>query len=167
MEACKSNTCCYARKGPIWTSLTLNGWFTWDPKSQVPFTSTSPTMKAKPNLWASITHWSIVYICESQILIILCKFLGLVLLVGSSSFLHTTLNTSLKPHLHTLLPCRHPCHTWNLGLGTRMKWYVATSMLSTAKITRTNLAWIRTWIPMWIGPKGWFTRGPKFQSHSC
>jgi len=28
------------------------------------------------------------------------------------------LNTSPKPHLQKVLPCRHPCHTRGLGHGT-------------------------------------------------
>ena len=38
----------------------------------------------------------------------------LVLRVGSSFLL----DTSHKPHLQKVLPCRHPCHPWDLGLGT-------------------------------------------------
>jgi hypothetical protein len=26
-----------------------------------------------------------------------------------------------RPHLQKVLPCMHPCHTWNLGLGTPWK----------------------------------------------
>ena len=29
----------------------------------------------------------------------------------------STLNTSSKPHLQKVLPCRYSCHTWDLGLG--------------------------------------------------
>ena len=43
------------------------------------------------------------------------KFLGLVLRVGSSFLLNPTLNMRPEPHLQKVLPCRHPCHTWNLG----------------------------------------------------
>ena len=39
-------------------------------------------------------------------------------IVGSSCLLDPTLNTSPKHHLQKALPCRHPCHTWDLGLGT-------------------------------------------------
>ena len=34
---------------------------------------------------------------------------------GSRFLLDPTLNTSPKPHLQKLLPCGHPCHTWDLG----------------------------------------------------
>ena len=43
---------------------------------------------------------------------------GLVLRFGSSFLLDSTLNASPKPHLRKVLSCRHPCHTWDLGLGT-------------------------------------------------
>ena len=65
------------------------------------------------------------------------KFSGLVLRVESSFLLNPTFNASLEPHLYKGLPCRHQCHTWDLGLGTRVKWQVQTSMLSTAET-----AWI-------------------------
>jgi hypothetical protein len=32
-----------------------------------------------------------------------------------------TPNKSPEPHLHKVLPCRHPCHTWNLRLETYVK----------------------------------------------
>ena len=38
--------------------------------------------------------------------------------VGSSFLLDPTLNMSAKHHLAKVLPCRHSCHTWDLGLGT-------------------------------------------------
>ena len=40
-------------------------------------------------------------------------FVGLGLRVGSSILLNTILNTSLKPRLQNMLPCRHPCQTWD------------------------------------------------------
>ena len=45
-------------------------------------------------------------------------FVGLMLGVGSSFLLNPTLDTSAKSHLQKVLSYRHPCHTWNLGLGT-------------------------------------------------
>ena len=45
-------------------------------------------------------------------------FAWLVSRVGSSFLLNPTLNTSHKPHLHKVLPCRHPCHTWDSWCGT-------------------------------------------------
>ena len=42
--------------------------------------------------------------------------------VESTSFLlDTTHNTSPNPHLQKVSPCRHPCHSWDLGLGTPCK----------------------------------------------
>ena len=55
----------------------------------------------------------------SRTLINVEKIFGkLVLRVGSSFSLNSTCNTSPKPHLQKVLPCRHLCHTWDLGLGT-------------------------------------------------
>ena len=45
-------------------------------------------------------------------------FAQLGLSVGCSFWLNPTRNTSPKPHLQKVLPCRHPCHCWDLGLGT-------------------------------------------------
>ena len=39
------------------------------------------------------------------------------LTVGSNFLLNPTRNTSPQPHLQQVLPCRQPCHTWDLGLG--------------------------------------------------
>ena len=36
--------------------------------------------------------------------------------VGSSFLL--TRSTGLKPYLQKVLPCKHPCHSSDLGLGT-------------------------------------------------
>ena len=73
------------------------------------------------NFWASWNHSNMVYFHWSWILIILCKLSSgdlLVLRVGSSFLLNPTLNTSPKPHPRKVLPCKHPCHTSDLGLGT-------------------------------------------------
>ena len=35
-----------------------------------------------------------------------------------SFLLDPTRNTSPKHDLKKVLPCRHPCHSWDLGLGT-------------------------------------------------
>ena len=38
--------------------------------------------------------------------------------LGIASCLDQTLNTnSIELHLQKVLPCMHPCHTWDLGLG--------------------------------------------------
>ena len=44
--------------------------------------------------------------------------MDLVLRVGSSFFPDPTPNTSPEPHLQIMLPRGHPCHTWDLELGT-------------------------------------------------
>jgi hypothetical protein len=38
--------------------------------------------------------------------------------VGSSFLLDPTCNTSSKPHVQEMLPCRHLCHSWELGFVT-------------------------------------------------
>ena len=38
--------------------------------------------------------------------------------VGSSFLLNPTGNISCKPHLEKVLPFRHSCNNWDLGLGT-------------------------------------------------
>jgi hypothetical protein len=48
-----------------------------------------------------------------------CKNIHISLLRDGSSFLFDiTFNTSPKPHLQKVLPCRRPCHTRDLGLET-------------------------------------------------
>ena len=41
-------------------------------------------------------------------------------MLGLAFLFDTTLNTSPKLRLQKVLPCRHPCHTWDLGLGTHV-----------------------------------------------
>jgi hypothetical protein len=72
---------------------------------------------------------------------------GLVWRVGSSFLLDPNLNRSLnlKPHLQKVLPYRHPCHTWNLGLGTLCEVVKPpTSLLSMVKIALIDLKWLGT-----------------------
>ena len=45
-------------------------------------------------------------------------FARLGLRVGSSFLLDPSFNTSRKPHLQKALPCKLPCHTWDLRLET-------------------------------------------------
>jgi hypothetical protein len=59
--------------------------------------------------------------------------------LGLAFLLEPTLNIRPEPHLQKVLPCRHPCHTWDLGLGARVKWWVPTSMLSMAKLAGIDL----------------------------
>ena len=65
----------------------------------------------------TIKIWLILI--RSRISIILCKiFAGLVFNFGSSKKRDPTCNTNPKSHLQKVLSCRHPCHTWDLGLET-------------------------------------------------
>ena len=84
---------------------------TWGPKSQVQLTLASTNMKAKSQLLNLKKLLNLVSIHSIQLLIILCKFSGLVLRVGSSLLLNLTLNASPEPHLQEALSCKHPCHT--------------------------------------------------------
>ena len=77
------------------------------------FTLPVPTSSQSPNFWASRNHQNM------NLFILLRNILtGLVFKIGSSYLLDPTLNTSPKPYLQKGLPCRHPWHTWDLGLGT-------------------------------------------------
>jgi hypothetical protein len=74
-------------------------------------------MEAKSQLFNSqktIKIWLII-IKDGSSLCYAKTFTGLVLRVGSSFMLGPILNTSPEPHLQKMLPCRHPCHTWDLG----------------------------------------------------
>ena len=77
----------------------------------------------------------IIIIVGSQLLYVKI-FTRLVLRVESSFLLQPAFNTSPKPHLQKVLLRYHTC---DLGLETRVKWYVPTSMLSTTKIARIDL----------------------------
>ena len=58
---------------------------------------------------------NLIYILQSQILIVLCKNIHKTCVEIGSSFLpNPTLNTRPKPHLQKTLPCRLPCHTRGL-----------------------------------------------------
>ena len=60
--------------------------------------------------------------CQSHITLLCIWIMLCVLSVRSNFLLDPTLNTSPRPCLQKVLPCRHPCHTCDLGLGTRVKW---------------------------------------------
>jgi hypothetical protein len=77
----------------------------------------------------------------------------LVLRVGSSFLLIPTLNTSPEPYLQKVLPCRHPCHTCDLGPVWSGKSQLPCSQrLRLHRLTSSDLG-LRTWDPMWSGPK--------------
>jgi hypothetical protein len=84
-----------------------------------------------------------------------------VLRVGSS-FLLDPLSTQVPSlNLQKVLPCRHPCHTWDLGLGTMCE------MLSPSFQAINGwdcMDWPQvTWDTMWTGPKLWNT----YQCPTC
>ena len=97
----------------------VKGRFTWCLKSPVPLMSTSPDLEAKSRLLSlkSLLKYGF-YAKQAQDL---CCELGLAFCP--------------KPHLQDLLPCRHPCHTWVLRLGTPCEVVSPTSMLSMVEIT--------------------------------
>ena len=70
-------------------------------------------------------------------------FAGVVLRVGSSFWLHPTLNTSPKPDLQKMLPCKHPCHTWDLGPVWRGKSRLPSSQ-RTAEIAQIDVTGLKT-----------------------
>ena len=80
-------------------------------------------------------------------------FARLVLRVGSSFLLDPTLNTSPKPHLQKVLPCRHPCHTKDLEPVWRDKSQLLCAQ--TAKTAQIGRKWLGTQDlrPVWTGPK--------------
>ena len=89
----------------IWTISSshseIEGPFTWGPKFQVSL------MLPSPNLWLIIIEvGSLLFYAEI--------FEGLGFRVGSIFLIYPTHNTSPKPQV---LPCRHPCQSWDLGLG--------------------------------------------------
>jgi hypothetical protein len=48
--------------------------------------------------------------------------MGLVLRLDAGFFSRPNSQHKSKPHLQKVLACGHPCHTWDLGLGTHVKW---------------------------------------------
>jgi hypothetical protein len=83
-----------------------------------------------------------------------------VLRVGFGFLLDPTLNTSLELDLQEGMPCRLPCHTWDLGLGTydRDPMWGGKSQLPCSqrlrlhRLTSSGLRF-RTLCPMCNGPK--------------
>ena len=96
--------------------VSYKGRFTRGPKSQVLVMLASPNMEAKYQLVSLKKIWLIIikvifWLFYAKI------FTGFGLRVGSSFLLDLTHNASPKLHLQKVLPCRHPCHSWDLGLG--------------------------------------------------
>ena len=91
--------------------------------SQVPLMRASLDMEAKSQLLSLKTPLKYgLYSLKHDHDYVMLNMIGLVLRVRSSFLLNPTLNTSPKPHLQKVFPCRPPCHTWNLGLGAFVKW---------------------------------------------
>ena len=125
--------------------------------SQVPLTSASPNMEANSRLSnlmkplkhgllssKSDLHWSL---CPKNSQDLCWAF-------RSSFFMDPTLNTSPEPHIPKGWMCRHPCHTWDLGLGTPWE-MVSPNFHDLNGWDRTD--WPQsdwgTWEPVWTGPK--------------
>jgi hypothetical protein len=82
--------------------------------------------------------------------------------------LNPILNTSSKSRLQKVLPCRHPCHTWDLGLRTLCE-VVSPNIHALNNWDCTD--WPRvTWDPVWIGHECSSTLNQKvkvFGIHIC
>ena len=80
----------------------------------------SPNVEAKSQLVSlKVITWLWLNIIGVRSWLFYAKiFARLGLRVGSSFLLKLIRNTSPKPRLQKVLPCRHPCHSWDLGLGT-------------------------------------------------
>ena len=91
-------------------------------RSQVLLMLASPHMEAKcANFWAWLLETFKVWFLSIRFGSWLCYAKQTHMThveVRSSLLLDPTLNISPKPHLQNVLPCRHPCQTRNLGLGT-------------------------------------------------
>ena len=103
-----------------WGQNHVQGPRLWAGSHEVPI----PNMEAKSQLLSLTKALKYgLYSLKADLDYLMQKHLsGLVLRVGSSFLLEPTLNTSPKSHLQKSLPCRHPCHTWDLGLGNHVKW---------------------------------------------
>ena len=96
---------------------------------------------------------------QNRILIILCKKICMTQDSGvGSSFL---LDPTPKPHLQKVLPCSHPCHTWDLGSGTRVKWLVSTPMLTNWPQMTWELE-LGILDPTWTDSKDGYTKNKPF-----
>ena len=82
----------------------------------------NPNMEAKSQLLSLKKPLGVWFIClnvRSWLYYAKNKInLGLVFRVWSSFLIDLILNTSAKPHLLKVMPCRNPRRTWDLRLGT-------------------------------------------------
>ena len=106
-------------------------------------------------------HWSPIKV-RLWLFYITKKSWNLCCKLGLRFLLNPTLNTSPDLHLEKVLPCRRPCHTWDIELVSQLpssqqprlhkspynalglRTWVPTSMLSTADIARIGLQCTRT-----------------------
>jgi hypothetical protein len=92
--------------------------FIWRPKP--------PLMLASPNMEAKVPTFEPQETVKTWLIIIKGRsrsfdakvFAVFVLGVGSNFLFNPTFNTNPKPHLQKMLPCKHRCHTWDLGHKT-------------------------------------------------
>jgi hypothetical protein len=93
----------------------------------------APTFEPREinKIWSSVIEAGYGYFMHNY-LQGLCWELSLV-------FARPTLGTSPKPCLQKALSCRHPCHTWDLGLETTCEVISPNFMRLTAKIARMDL----------------------------
>ena len=122
----------------IRTSIQSHGLFTWSPKfwdgGKVPTLSLEKSSKYSLYSLKSLLHYLMHRKTNGW----------LVFKVRSNFLLDPTLNTSPKLHLQKVMTCRHPCHTWDLGLGTPCKVVNPPFMLSTIEIAQIARKWLGT-----------------------
>ena len=75
--------------------------------------------------------------------------------LGIASCLDQTLNTNtIELHLQKVLPCMHPCHTWDLGFGNACEVvspnFHASQHLNLCRLISSDSG-LRTWERMWNG----------------
>jgi hypothetical protein len=109
---CMIKKCAWQKAPTFLIDWFLQGRFTWGPKfqhgGQVPIFEPQDTVK----IWLVIIKVGL-YFMQKYAQDLLGE-LGLAFCSTQAS----TQAPSLKPHLQKVLSCKHPCHTWDLRLGT-------------------------------------------------
>ena len=119
------------KKLPQWHKMPYDTkvWFTWSPHPKSTHVSKFPNEGKISTFEPQETiRIRLIIIEVGSWLFYAQNILGTCIESSSSFLLNPTLNTSPKPHLQKVLPCRHPCHTWDLGLG--ILWKAVKSQLS-------------------------------------
>jgi hypothetical protein len=81
------------------------------------------------------------------------------MLIDRPNFQHKSWAPSQK-----VWPCRHPCHTWDLELGTPCEVVCPNfHTLNGWDCKDGPLKWLGSGTPMWTNPKGGFTLGFRFK----